>query len=152
MIFFIPTLVPTVVACLLWIWVMQPDTGIVNRLLGYIGIQGPGWLSSMFWSKPALILMMVWTCGNAIIIYLAGLQDIPDSLYESAALDGAGFFRQTMSVTIPLLRSTILYNVVTLDHCRVPVVCGAVHNDQRRAGQSDHVLFPVFVSERVLLF
>ncbi len=60
------------------------------------------------------LIMMVWTCGNAIIIYLAGLQDIPDSLYESAALDGAGFFRQTMSVTIPLLRSTILYNVVTL--------------------------------------
>lgn len=113
-IFFIPTLVPTVVACLLWIWVMQPETGIINRLLGYIGIQGPGWLSSMFWSKPALIIMMVWTCGNAIIIYLAGLQDIPDSLYESAALDGAGFFRQTLSVTIPLLRSTILYNVVTL--------------------------------------
>ena len=112
--FFIPTLVPTVVACLLWIWVMQPETGIINRLLSYIGIQGPGWLSSMFWSKPALIIMMVWTCGNAIIIYLAGLQDIPDSLYESAALDGAGFFRQTMSVTIPLLRSTILYNVVTL--------------------------------------
>lgn len=113
-IFFIPTLVPTVVACLLWIWVMQPETGIINRLLGYIGIQGPGWLSSMFWSKPALIIMMVWTCGNAMIIYLAGLQDIPDSLYESAALDGAGFFRQTLSVTIPLLRSTILYNVVTL--------------------------------------
>ena len=112
--FFIPTLVPTVVACLLWIWVMQPETGIINRLLSYIGIQGPGWLSSMFWSKPALIIMMVWTCGNAIIIYLAGLQDIPDSLYESAALDGAGFFRQTISVTIPLLRSTILYNVVTL--------------------------------------
>ncbi len=113
-VFFIPTLVPTVVACLLWIWVMQPDTGIVNKLLGYIGIKGPGWLSSMFWSKPALILMMIWTCGNAIIIYLAGLQDIPDSLYESAALDGAGFIRQTISVTIPLLRSTLLYNMVTL--------------------------------------
>lgn len=113
-IFFIPTLVPTVVACLLWIWVMQPETGIINRLLGYIGITGPGWLSSMFWSKPAFILLMIWTCGNAIIIYLAGLQDIPDSLYESAALDGAGFFRQTVSVTIPLLRSTLLYNVVTL--------------------------------------
>lgn len=113
-VFFIPTLVPTVVACLLWIWVMQPETGIVNKLLGYIGIKGPGWLSSMFWSKPALILMMIWTCGNAIIIYLAGLQDIPGSLYESAALDGAGFIRQTISVTIPLLRSTLLYNMVTL--------------------------------------
>lgn len=113
-VFFIPTLVPTVVASLLWIWVMQPETGIINRLLGYIGIRGPGWLSSFFWSKPALIVMMIWTCGNAIIIYLAGLQDIPVSLYESASLDGAGFFSQTLFVTIPLLRSTILYNVVTL--------------------------------------
>ncbi len=113
-VFFIPTLVPTVVASLLWIWVMQPETGIINRLLGYIGIRGPGWLSSIFWSKPALIIMMIWTCGNAIIIYLAGLQDIPVSLYESASLDGAGFFSQTLFVTIPLLRSTILYNVVTL--------------------------------------
>jgi multiple sugar transport system permease protein len=113
-VFFIPTLVPTVVASLLWIWVMQPETGIINRLLGYIGIRGPGWLSSIFWSKPALIVMMIWTCGNAIIIYLAGLQDIPVSLYESASLDGAGFFSQTLFVTIPLLRSTILYNVVTL--------------------------------------
>ena len=112
--FIVPTLVPTVVACLLWIWVMQPETGIINRLLGYIGIQGPGWLASPTWSKPAFILMMVWTCGNAVIIYLAGLQDIPESLYESAAIDGASFFRQTMSITIPLLRSTILYNVVTL--------------------------------------
>jgi ABC-type sugar transport systems, permease components len=112
--FFIPTLVPTIVASLVWIWVMQPDTGIVNRLLGYIGISGPGWLSSIFWSKPAFIMLMLWTCGNAIIIYLAGLQDIPDSLYESASLDGAGFIKQTTSITIPLLRSTILYNGVTL--------------------------------------
>jgi len=112
--FFIPTLVPTIVASLIWIWVMQPDTGIVNRLLGYIGISGPGWLSSIFWSKPAFIMLMLWTCGNAIIIYLAGLQDIPDSLYESASLDGAGFIKQTTSITIPLLRSTILYNGVTL--------------------------------------
>lgn len=113
-VFFIPTLVPTVVACLLWIWVMQPDSGVLNKILGYIGIQGPGWLSSPTWAKPAFILMMIWTCGNAIIIYLAGLQDIPDSLYEAAAIDGAGFIKQTISVTVPLLKSTILYNVVTL--------------------------------------
>ncbi|MDD3278943.1 MAG: sugar ABC transporter permease [Lachnospiraceae bacterium] len=112
--FFIPTLIPTVVACLLWVWMLQPDSGIINRLLGAFGISGPGWISSVTWSKPAFILIMIWTCGNAIIIYLAGLQDISDSLYEAAALDGAGFFRQTISITIPLLKSTILYNVVTL--------------------------------------
>jgi len=113
-VFFIPTLVPTVVACLLWIWVMQPDSGIVNNVLGYFGIRGPGWLSSPTWAKPAFILMMIWTCGNAIIIYLAGLQDIPESLYDAAAIDGAGFMKQSLHITIPLLRSTILYNMVTL--------------------------------------
>ena len=113
-VFFIPTLVPTVVACLLWIWVMQPDTGVVNTILGYLGIRGPGWLSSVQWAKPAFILMMIWTCGNAIIIYLAGLQDIPETLYDAAAIDGAGFVKQTFHLTIPLLRPTILYNVVTL--------------------------------------
>lgn len=113
-VFFIPTLVPTVVACLLWIWVMQPDTGIVNNVLGIFGIEGPGWLSSTVWAKPAFILMMIWTCGNGIIIYLAGLQDISQTLYDAAAIDGAGFVNQTMHVTVPLLRPTILYNVVTM--------------------------------------
>jgi multiple sugar transport system permease protein len=112
-VFFIPTLVPTVVACLLWIWVMQPDNGVVNTILSYIGIKGPGWLASPTWSKPAFVLMMVWTCGNALIIYLAGLQDVPDSLYDAAAIDGAGFFNQSINIAIPLLRPTILYNVVT---------------------------------------
>ena len=113
-VFFIPTLVPTVVACLLWIWVMQPDTGIVNNVLGIFGIEGPGWLSSTVWAKPAFILMMIWTCGNGIIIYLAGLQDISQTLYDAAAIDGAGFVNQTLHVTVPLLRPTILYNVVTM--------------------------------------
>ncbi|WP_130837744.1 carbohydrate ABC transporter permease [Lachnoclostridium sp. Marseille-P6806] len=113
-VFFVPTLVPTVVACLLWIWVMQPDSGIVNTLLGYIGIRGPGWLSSPAWAKPAFLLMMIWTCGNAVIIYLAGLQDISPTLYDAAAIDGAGFVRQSFYITVPLLRPTILYNVVTL--------------------------------------
>ena len=113
-VFFIPTLVPTVVACLLWIWVMQPDTGVVNTILGYIGIRGPGWLSSVQWAKPAFILMMIWTCGNAVIIYLAGLQDISETLYDAASIDGAGFGKQTFYITIPLLRPAILYNVVTL--------------------------------------
>lgn len=113
-IFFIPTLIPTVISCLLWVWMLQPDTGIINKVLGYIGIQGPGWIASPTWSKPAFILMMIWTCGNAIIIYLAGLQDISVTLYESASIDGANFFQKVKSITIPLLRPVILYNVVTL--------------------------------------
>ncbi|MFI3214754.1 MAG: sugar ABC transporter permease [Eubacteriales bacterium] len=113
-VFFIPTLIPTVVACLLWVWMLQPDSGLINTILGWFNIPAVGWVSSTFWSKPAFILIMIWTCGNAIIIYLAGLQDIDIALYESASIDGAGFFKQTLSITIPLLRSTILYNMVTL--------------------------------------
>lgn len=111
-VFFIPTLVPTVIVCLLWVWMMQTE-GIINTLLGYIGINGPSWLANPAWTKPAFIIMMVWTCGNSLIIYLAGLQDIPASLYESASIDGARAFRQIFSITIPLLRPTLLYNIVT---------------------------------------
>jgi len=112
-IFFLPTLVPTIVVCFLWIWSFDLN-GIVNRFLGFFGITGPAWLSSVTWSKPAFIFFMIWTIGNAMIIYLAGLQDIDETLYEAAAIDGAGFVKQTVYITIPLLRPTILFNVVTL--------------------------------------
>lgn len=112
--FFMPTLVPTVIACILWIWMLQPTTGVVNTLLGYLGITGPGWIASPTWAKPAMILMMVWACGNIIIVNMAGLQDIPQSLYESAAIDGANFFQKVKAITIPVLRPIILYNSVTL--------------------------------------
>jgi multiple sugar transport system permease protein len=111
-VFFIPTLVPVVIHSILWIWILQPDNGIINVILSYFGIHGPGWLSSPLWSKPAFVLMMAWGSGTAIIIYLAGLQEIPDSLYESASIDGASFFRKTISITLPLLSPVILFNVV----------------------------------------
>lgn len=113
-IFFLPTLIPVVISCLLWIWMLQPDSGVINRVIGYFGINGPGWIASPVWAKPAFVLMMIWTCGNAIVIYLAGLQDIPVALYESASIDGANFLSKVKNITIPLLRPIILFNVVTL--------------------------------------
>jgi multiple sugar transport system permease protein len=112
-VFFIPTLVPLVILCILWIWMFQPQTGLINTILSYVGIRGPGWLSDPHLAKPAFIMMFLWTSGAAVIIYLAGLQDIPTTLYEVAAIDGAGFFRRTFSITIPLLSPVILFNVVT---------------------------------------
>ncbi|MDR1047838.1 MAG: sugar ABC transporter permease [Treponema sp.] len=112
-VFFIPTLVPLIINCLLWLWLLQ-DSGLVNAILRVFGIRGPLWLGSPAWSKPALILMMVWGCGGSIIIFLAGLQDIPDTLYESASLDGANFAQQTWHITIPMLAPVILFNAVTL--------------------------------------
>jgi multiple sugar transport system permease protein len=112
--FFIPTLVPLIINCVLWIWLLNPDIGLVNALLGLFGIHGPAWLGSPIWSKPALILMMIWGSGGSIIIFLAGLQDIPESLYESASLEGASFFKKTIHITLPMLSPVILYNAVTL--------------------------------------
>jgi len=112
--FFIPTLVPLIINCILWIWLLNPENGLINAILGLVGIRGPAWLGSPFWAKPALILMMVWGCGGTIIIFLAGLQDIPESLYESASLDGANFLERTRHITLPMLAPVILYNAVTL--------------------------------------
>jgi multiple sugar transport system permease protein len=113
-IFFLPTLVPLIINCLLWIWLLNSENGLINGLLGIFGIHGPSWLGSPFWAKPALILMMIWGCGGTIIIFLAGLQDIPESLYEAASIEGSSFLQKTFYITIPMLAPVILYNAVTL--------------------------------------
>jgi multiple sugar transport system permease protein len=113
-IFFLPTLVPLIINCILWIWLLNSENGLINALLGVFGIKGPPWLGSPFWAKPALILMMIWGCGGTIIIFLAGLQDISESLYESASLEGANFMQKTVHITIPMLSPVILFNAVTL--------------------------------------
>jgi multiple sugar transport system permease protein len=112
-VFFIPTLVPIVINCILWYWILMPDGGLLNTVLGFIGIEGPGWISSPAWAKPALILMMIWGSGGAVILYLAGLQEIPPALYESASIDGANFFKRTIHITLPMLSPVILFNTVT---------------------------------------
>jgi multiple sugar transport system permease protein len=112
-VFFLPTLVPFVILSILWVWVLQPDSGVVNTILGWLGIEGPGWFSSPTWAKPSFILMGLWGAGGSIIIYLAGLQGIPESLYEAASIDGANSVQKIFSVTLPMLRPVILFNVIT---------------------------------------
>ena len=90
-IIFVPTLVPSVALAIMWLWLFNPQFGVVNGLLWELfGINGPGWLTDEDWSKPTLLLMSLWTVGYGVVIFLAGLQDIPQSLYEAAEIDGAG--------------------------------------------------------------
>ena len=111
--FFLPSIVPIVASSVLWLWVLNPESGLVNSLLmQYFGIQGPGWIASPEWSKPSLILMSVWGIGGAMVIFLAGLADVPASLYEVAELDGAGAWAKFRHVTLPMLTPTILFNLV----------------------------------------
>jgi multiple sugar transport system permease protein len=112
--YFLPTLTPLVAAALLWRWMLNPDVGLVNYLLGLIGIDGPGWLSSIQWAIPALVLMGLWASvgGARMIIFLAGLQDVPMEMLEAAEIDGAGLWAKFWHVTMPLLTPTIFFNLV----------------------------------------
>lgn len=111
-IYYLPTIVPTIASAILWIWILNPQYGLLNSFLAIIGIQGPGWLASPEWSKPALIIMSWWGLGGAVLIYLAGLQDVPQQLYEAAELDGANWFQKTVHITIPMLTPVIFFNLV----------------------------------------
>jgi multiple sugar transport system permease protein len=112
--YFLPTLTPLVAAALLWRWMLNPDVGLVNYLLSLVGIPGPGWLSSTTWAIPALVLIGLWASvgGSRMIIFLAGLQDVPKELLESAEIDGAGSWRKFWNVTLPLITPTVFFNMV----------------------------------------
>jgi len=115
-IFFLPSLTPLVALGILWMWMLNGEYGVVNYVLNMVlnplGLQAPIWLQSTAWSKPAIILMSLWGVGHAVVIYLAGLQDIPKQLYEAAELDGARWFSKVRHITIPLLSPAIFFNVV----------------------------------------
>jgi len=111
-IFYIPSLVPAVALATLWLWLLNTDIGLVNVLLAKIGVSGPGWLTDPAWAKPALILMGLWGVGGSAIIYLAGLQGIPDHLYEAAELDGANSLHKLRHVTLPMLSPVIFFNLI----------------------------------------
>ena len=113
-IYFLPHLTPIVATAVLWKWIFQPEVGLINYALWTVGIEGPGWLGSVEWAIPALIIMALWSAagGNTMLIFLAGLQGIPQELYEAAAIDGAGTWARFRHVTVPVLSPTIFFNLV----------------------------------------
>ena len=126
-IIFLPSLVPVVASSMIWMWILTAKVGLVNFLLAKVGIDGPPWLTGYYawgtdaqgnpnplwyWAMPALVLISFWGVGNAVVIYLAGLQDIPQELYEAAELDGAGVWRRVVNVTLPMLSPVIFFNLI----------------------------------------
>ncbi len=113
-IFFMPVITPTVAVALVWLWLLNPDEGLINIALSYIGISGPQWMSSLQWALPSVILVSVWrNFGYSMVIFLAGLQGVPVQLYEAAQMDGAGRWAQFRHITLPLLSPTTFFLVVT---------------------------------------
>ena len=112
-IFYLPTVTTGVAVALLWVWLLQPDFGLINNLLWSIfRIRGPQWLYDEHWVLPALILKSLWGVGGPMLIYLASLQGIPTQLYEAAEIDGANAWRRFWSVTLPMLTPVVLFNLV----------------------------------------
>jgi len=110
-IYFLPVVVPFVAVCLLWKWILNPDYGLINATLALLGIRGPAWLESVAWAKPGLMLMSLWIAvgGYNCVLYLAGLQNIPEELYEAAELDGANWWQRLRHVTWPQLAPTTFF-------------------------------------------
>ncbi|MBN9344660.1 MAG: sugar ABC transporter permease, partial [Devosia sp.] len=109
---YLPTIVPVVVGGYLWRWMLNSQYGFINYFLGLLGITGPGWLVQPEWTKPAIVLMTLWTVGGTMIIYLAALKDVPGELYEAAEIDGAGPFSRFLHITWPTISPVTLFQVI----------------------------------------
>jgi len=111
--YYMPVVTSIVAIAVVWRFLLHPDVGLVNEVLGWFGIDGPNWLESTTWAMPAMIAMATWrSIGTLIVIFLAGLQGVPASLHEAAALDGAGAWQRFRYITVPSLRPTILFGAV----------------------------------------
>lgn len=113
--FYLPSVVSGVATSMMWMWLYNPSFGPINDALARMGVPQehlPGWLTDPAWALPALIFMSFWGVGNSMLIYLAGLQGVPQSLYEAADLDGASSWMRFRNVTLPMLTPTLLFNLV----------------------------------------
>ncbi len=111
-IYYLPSIVPMVASTFLFIFLLNPEIGLVGGALRLVGIQSPNWLRDPLWSKPGIILLGLWGIGGTIIIYLAGIADVAPVLYEAADLDGTNFFQRLFYITVPMLSPLTLYNLI----------------------------------------
>ena len=111
-IFYLPSVLAGVAFVVVWMWLLHPEAGLVNAFLALFGVQGPRWLTDPNTALYALWMMSIWGLGRTAVIFLAGLKDVPQELYEAAALDGAGVVRSFRHVTVPLITPVIFFNLV----------------------------------------
>ena len=112
-IFFLPVVTSWIVVALVWRWLLNPSVGVVNLVLGWLGITGPGWWTDPAWAMPSIILASAWKdLGFVMVILLAGLQAIPQDVLEAARVDGAGWWSRLIHITVPLLSPATFFVVV----------------------------------------
>jgi multiple sugar transport system permease protein len=111
-IFYLPSIVPVIAISFIWLWLLNPDLGLANEILHFFGLPGSKWIFAENTVVPSLAMMNLWTTGGTMIIFLAGLQDIPRSLYEAIEMDGGSKLAKLRHITIPLMTPTIFFNLI----------------------------------------
>ena len=110
--FYLPSIVPLVASSMLWLWILNPQYGLLNNILQKLGLYQPNWLTDPRFTKPALLIMGVWGVGSIMIIFLAALQDVPRTLYEAAEIDGANALKRFFYITLPGISPAIFFQLI----------------------------------------
>jgi multiple sugar transport system permease protein len=110
--FYLPSVTPSVAIGTLFLWLLNPRVGLVNRALALFGINGPGWTTDPNWIKPGIVLMTLWGVGGTVIILLAALRNVPNELYEASNIDGASGWTQFTKITIPMISSSLFFVLI----------------------------------------
>jgi multiple sugar transport system permease protein len=142
---YLPTIVPVVVGAYLWRWLLNPEYGFVDHLLRLAHLPAPNWLMEPGWARTAVIILSVWTVGGTMLIYLAGLREVPMELYEAASLDGAGLFAKFRHITWPSLTPITLFQSIVLMIAYLqlfaqPYLLAQTRLNQSTAGPGDSML------------
>ena len=141
-IFYLPAILSGVAVYVLWIQLLSPTSGLINTVLAWVGVQGPAWLFDPVWTKPALILMRLWSVGGSMLLYLATLQNVPKQLYESAEIDGASSFKRFLHVTLPMITPIIFFDIITSTIGAFQIFQEAyVMTDSGKGGPANSLLF-----------
>lgn len=111
-VFYLPTIVPVVASSMIWLWILNPTTGVLNQLLEMLHLPASQWLYSEASVVPTIVMIGLWSTGGTMLIFLAGLQGIPQSYYEAIEIDGGNYFHKLMNVTLPLMTPTIFFNTI----------------------------------------
>ena len=110
--FYLPSVTPAVAIGTMWLWILNPRVGLINRGLEALGIDGPGWTTDPAWIKPGIVLMSLWSVGSTVIIYLAALRNVPNDLYEASNIDGANGWQQFWKITVPMISGAIFFTLI----------------------------------------
>jgi multiple sugar transport system permease protein len=155
-VFYLPVMTPAVAAGAMFLLLLNGQTGLVNQVLGWFGIDGPNWTTDPAWLKPSLAMVSLWTVGGTIVIYLAALNNVPKQLYEAAMLDGAGPARRFFHVTLPMISGALFFTVITHTIAAMQMFDQAYtmfYGPQQKASASDESLvYMVYLFQNAFQF